>query len=88
MEREPVAAQPATYYNIGAALAGAVIGGVLGHQIGGGTGKQLATVGGAVAGAAAGANVDRIMGRGQQAPARMCRSATPCPAGLKLNFGT
>ena len=66
MEREPVAAQPAANnYNIGAALAGAVIGGVLGHQVGGGTGKQLATVGGDVAGAAAGANVDRIMGRGQ-----------------------
>ena len=65
MEREPVAAQPANNYNIGAAIAGAVIGGVLGHQVGGGTGKQLATVGGAVAGAAAGANVDRIMGRGQ-----------------------
>ena len=65
MEREPVAAQPANNYNIGAAIAGAVIGGVLGHQVGGGTGKQLATVGGAVAGAAAGANVDRILGRGQ-----------------------
>ena len=66
MEREPVAAQPANNYNIGAAIAGAVIGGVLGHQVGGGTGKQLATVGGAVAGA----NMDRILDRGQPGAAQ------------------
>ena len=66
MEREPVvAAQPSGNYNIGGAIAGALIGGVLGHQVGGGTGKQIATVGGALAGAAAGANVNRIMGQGQ-----------------------
>ena len=69
MEREPVAAaQPANNnYNIGGAIAGALIGGVLGHQVGGGSGKQIATVGGALAGAAAGANVNRIMGQGQTA---------------------
>jgi len=66
MEREPVAAQQGNNYNIGGAIAGALIGGVLGHQVGGGTGKKIATVGGAVAGAAAGANVDRLMGGGQQ----------------------
>lgn len=57
MEREPVAAQPRSKSNVGAAIAGAVIGGILGHQVGGGSGKDIATVGGVVAGAALGSRV-------------------------------
>lgn len=87
MEREPVAAQPNENYNIGAALAGAVIGGVLGHQVGGGSGKQLATVGGVIAGAAAGANVDRIMGgKNQSAAAQDVQKCDTVPSQAKTEF--
>lgn len=87
MEREPVAAaQPAGNYNIGGAIAGALIGGVLGHQVGGGTGKQIATVGGALAGAAAGANVNRIMGLGQPAVAQEIQKCDTVPSQAKTEF--
>lgn len=86
MDREPVAAQPAANYNIGGAIAGALIGGVLGHQVGGGTGKQIATVGGALAGAAAGANVNRIMGQGQQAVGQEIQKCDTMPSQAKTEF--
>jgi uncharacterized protein YcfJ len=86
MEREPVAAQPGNNYNIGGAIAGALIGGVLGHQVGGGTGKQLATVGGAVAGAAAGANIDRIMGGSQQMAGQDVQKCETVPSQAKTEF--
>jgi len=87
MEREPVAAaQPAGNYNIGGAIAGALIGGVLGHQVGGGTGKQIATVGGALAGAAAGANVNRIMGQGQPAVAQEIQKCDMVSSQAKTEF--
>jgi uncharacterized protein YcfJ len=68
-------AQPASGYNVPAAIAGAVLGGVLGHQVGGGRGKDLATAGGAVAGAAIGANVGGG-GGGQAATADVQRCET------------
>ena len=86
MEREPVAAQPAGNYNIGGAIAGALIGGVLGHQVGGGTGKQIATVGGALAGAAAGANVNRIMGQGQQMVGQDVQKCDTVPSQARTEF--
>ena len=86
MEREPVAAQPGNNYNIGGAIAGALIGGVLGHQVGGGTGKQIATVGGAVAGAAAGANMDRIMGGSQQVAGQDVQKCETVPSQAKIEF--
>lgn len=86
MEREPVAAQPGNNYNIGGAIAGALIGGVLGHQVGGGTGKQIATVGGAVAGAAAGANIDRIMGGTQQVAGQDVQRCETVPSQAKTEF--
>ena len=86
LEREPVAAQPAASYNIGGAIAGALIGGVLGHQVGGGSGKQIATVGGALAGAAAGANVNRIMGQGQQAVGQEIQKCDTAPSQAKTEF--
>ena len=86
MEREPVAAQPAGNYNIGGAIAGALIGGVLGHQVGGGTGKQIATVGGALAGAAAGANVNRIMGQGQQVVGQDVQKCDTVPSQARTEF--
>lgn len=86
-EREPVAAaQPAGNYNIGGAIAGALIGGVLGHQVGGGTGKQIATVGGALAGAAAGANVNRIMGQGQPVAGQDVQKCETVPSQARTEF--
>ena len=86
MEREPVAAQPAGNYNIGGAIAGALIGGVLGHQVGGGSGKQIATVGGALAGAAAGAHVNRIMGQGQQVVGQDVQKCDTVPSQARTEF--
>jgi uncharacterized protein YcfJ len=76
-------AQPASTYNVPAALAGAVIGGVLGHQVGGGRGKDLATAGGAVAGAAIGANVG---GGGQQATTQNVQRCETVPSQAKPEF--
>ncbi len=76
-------AQPASGYNVPAALAGAVLGGVLGHQVGGGRGKDLATVGGAVAGAAIGANVG---GGTQQAATPNVQRCETVPSQSKPEF--
>ena len=82
IEQQQVA-QPASGYNVPAALAGAVLGGVLGHQVGGGRGKDLATAGGAVAGAAIGANVG---GGGQQVTTQNVQRCETVPNQAKPEF--
>jgi uncharacterized protein YcfJ len=82
VEQQQVA-QPASGYNVPAALAGAVLGGVLGHQVGGGRGKDLATAGGAVAGAAIGANVG---GGGQQVATQNVQRCETVPSQAKPEF--
>ncbi len=82
IEQEKVT-QPASGYNVPAALAGAVLGGVLGHQVGGGRGKDLATAGGAVAGAAIGANVG---GGGQQVTTQDVQRCETVPSQAKPEF--
>jgi uncharacterized protein YcfJ len=76
-------AQPASGYNLPAAIAGGVIGGVLGHQVGGGRGKDLATAVGAVAGVAIGANVG---GGGQQVATQNVRRCETVPSQVHPDY--